>query len=347
VTEPSPQQRLLARLRTARRVAGIGSWEGVVDQQRRTHALEWSPEVLDIVGWAPAQEPTFADFVARIHPDDRPMFFEARDAALAGTRPYRFDLRLVRPDGEVRHIHLAAEVHRDADGAPERLVGVIQDRTEEVESLRSVRAAEATRRLLLERLLDAADRERERLARRLETGAVAQLRGVEATMAEAIGAGDPAEWREALDSVRRSIASIVGVLSAMSAAPSAGDLSTVVTDLVADAAGDLDVRADIHLPHAVAPALRPVVVRLVQEGLQNTRKHAGATIAEVAVRAEAGSVQVRVADDGRGFDLAALHHQRGHFGIASLRDDVAAVGGELELRSGPDGTVLEARLPHR
>lgn len=343
MTEPSEQQRLLTRLRIARRVAGIGSWEGAVDRQRRTHALEWSPEVLDIVGWDEDAEPTFADFVARVHPDDRPGFFEARDAALAGTRPYRFDLRLLRPGGEVRHVHLAAEVHRDTEGAPQRLVGVVQDRTEEVESLRAVRAAEATRRLLLQRLLDAADRERERLARRLETGAVAQLRGVEAAMAGAIGAGDPAEWHEALDSVRRSIASIVGVLSAMSAAPSAGDLSSVVIDLVADAADDLDVRADIHLPDPVAPALRPVVVRLVQEGLQNTRKHAGATVAEVAVRAEGGSLQVRVADDGRGFDLAA--DQRGHFGIASLRDDVAAVGGELDIRSGPDGTVLEARLP--
>lgn len=340
------QERLLARLRTAHRVAGVGSWEADLDERGRSTTLDLSAEVHEIAGWTGQRPPTYGDFVGLIHPDDRPGFFEVSDAAFAGTRPYRTDLRLVRPSGDVRHVHLAAEVHRRTDGTPERLVGVIQDRTEEIESLRRVRVAEASRRHLLQRLLEAADHERERLARHLESGAVEGLRRAEAAMAQAIGDDAPEPWHEALDGVRRSISSLLGTLSALSTAPPGTDLAAVVADLASDAAGELQVRADVQVP-VLRPALRSVVVRLVQEGLQNARKHAAARVAEVRVRADGDTVHVRIADDGRGFDPTAMRPQRGHFGIASLRDDVAGVGGELHISSGPGGTALEARLPLR
>ena len=345
MTGDDEQERLLARLRAAHRVAGVGSWEAGLDARGRSTPFDLSPEVLEILGWTGDHPPTYADFVALLHPDDRPGFFEVRDAALRGTRPYRMDLRLLRPDGDVRHVHLAAEVLRGPGGDPERLVGVVQDRTEEVESLRRVRVAEASRRHLLQRLLEAADHERERLARHLETGAVADLRTAEAAMAAAIGEGAPASWHEALDGVRRSISSLLGTLSAMSSAPPGADLAAVVDDLAADAAGELEVRTDVEVAAPLRPALCSVIVRLVQEGLQNTRKHAAARAAEVRIRADGDAVHVRVADDGRGFEPGALRPQRGHFGIASLRDDVAAVGGELRITSGPEGTALEAQLP--
>jgi len=347
VSGGAEQERILARLRIAHRVAGVGSWEGAVDERGRSSDFELSPEVDDIVGWTEDRPPTYADFVALIHPDDRPGYFEARDAALAGTRPYRIDVRLVRPDGTLRHVHLAAEVRRRDDGSPLRLVGVIQDRTEEIESMRRVRTAEASRRHLLQRLLETAEHERERLARHLEVGAVESLRDVEAEMAAAIGDDAPESWHEALDAVRRSIASLTSTLSAMSRVPAGADLAAVVVDLAADAATELEVRTDVRVGAPLRPALRSVVVRLVQEGLQNTRKHAGARAAEVRIRADGDAVHVRIADDGRGFDPDAVRRQRGHFGIASLQDDVAAVGGELQISSGPAGTELEARLPIR
>jgi two-component system, NarL family, sensor histidine kinase YdfH len=82
-----------------------------------------------------------------------------------------------------------------------------------------------------------------------------------------------------------------------------------------------------------------------QEGLQNVRKHACATQATVSVRRAGDRVEVRVADDGRGFDPHALGRRRGHFGIASLREDVATLRGTLDIRSGAAGTIIEAVLP--
>lgn len=342
--ERTEQGRLLARLRTAHRVAGIGSWEGALDVA--DGSLDWSPEVHEIAGWPTDRAPTYRDFVALVHPDDRPAFLEARAAALAGDRPYRMDLRVVRPDGAVRHVHIAAEVVRDAAGTPERLVGVIQDRTEEIELQRRIRLTEASRRQLLQRLLDTSDRERQQVARQLAAGPVADLGRLEAEMATAIGPDAPEAWHDALQAVRRSIASLEATLSSITDAPDRGDLVTVLAELAADLP-ELDIRADVHLDQPPAPAVRSVAVRLVQEALQNTRKHAAASRVDVVVRSEGDEVCVEVSDDGRGFDDADPGTHRGHFGLASLREDVAGVGGAFTVRSGPGGTTVAATLPLR
>jgi len=339
-------EQVLSQLRTAHRVAGIGSW--ATSLRSADEPYDMSPEVRSILDWRDDRPPTFRDLAAMVHPDDRPNLLEARAAAIAGDRPYRIDLRLVRVDGSTRHVHLAGEVARDDDGTPQRLVGVLQDRTEEVESLRRLRVTEASRRQLLQRLLDTADRERERLARQLELGTIAELDAVEADMAAAIDDASPEPWREALDAVRRSIASLRGTLSTIADAGARSDLAAVVADLVADQPG-LDVRAEVDVPSPPAPAIRSVALRVVQEALQNARKHADAATATVSVRADDEAVLVLVEDDGTGFDVDAVAAPGplGHFGLASLREDVAAVGGTFDVSSGPGGTSVRARLPRR
>lgn len=341
MTGEEERDRLRRRLRAVHRAARIGSWEGGFGGA----SMRWSAEARDITGWPADRDPAYHDLVRLVHPDDRPAFFEARDAALAGEKPYETDLRLLRPDGEIRHVHIAAEIERDGHGQPVRLVGVTQDRTEEIELLRRLRVTEASRRQILERLLDATDRERDRLARQLSAGAAAQLRQVEATMAAEVDRSSPAAWQEALESVRRSIASLDATLSAIADQGTATDLATVVAELAADAGPGLQVTSDVDVGGPLRPAVRSVVVRLVQEALQNVRKHANATCATVAVRRDGDELHVRVSDDGCGFDPEALHGRRGHFGLASLREDVAALEGRLHVGSGPGGTVLEAQLP--
>jgi signal transduction histidine kinase len=88
--------------------------------------------------------------------------------------------------------------------------------------------------------------------------------------------------------------------------------------------------------------LQTAIYRLVQEALTNVAKHARATRVDVRVVQEDGSVRVRVADDGAGFD-AALPTQG--FGVAGMRERAALMNGELALETSERGTVVEARLP--
>jgi len=93
-----------------------------------------------------------------------------------------------------------------------------------------------------------------------------------------------------------------------------------------------------------------VLLRLVQEALNNVRKHAQAE--RVWIHLDFTSPQVvrlSVQDDGRGFDLAEEMRRApsgGRFGLFSMRERVAGVGGSLRIETEPGrGTRIEATLP--
>lgn len=82
--------------------------------------------------------------------------------------------------------------------------------------------------------------------------------------------------------------------------------------------------------------------RIVQEGLTNSLKHAGASHADVTVRYSSEGVQLQVRDDGVG---STTSDGLGH-GLVGMRERVKIYGGEMSAGTAPDGGfVLEARLP--
>lgn len=82
--------------------------------------------------------------------------------------------------------------------------------------------------------------------------------------------------------------------------------------------------------------LEPTLFRIVQEALNNVAKHAGAHMVWVTLDLREG-VELRVCDDGSGFDPADLPEmaRRGHLGLTQMRERVEALGGRLEVRSQP------------
>ena len=90
-----------------------------------------------------------------------------------------------------------------------------------------------------------------------------------------------------------------------------------------------------------------VVLRVVQEALQNVRKHAAATNASVTTRSEGSDWVVEVRDDGRGFDPAAVAARgRRNYGLQFMRERAELIGASLDVRSRPDGgTVVRLAIP--
>jgi signal transduction histidine kinase len=94
-------------------------------------------------------------------------------------------------------------------------------------------------------------------------------------------------------------------------------------------------------PAAVPPGVALCAYRIVQEALTNVIKHAGPARASVVVRYSGDSLELEVADDGRG----ALNRSVGH-GLTGMRERVALYGGELDAGSrNGGGFVVHARLP--
>ncbi len=114
------------RLEQAQRMANMGSW----DWDIRTDVLTWSDQVYRIMGYdRHAVAPSRDSFLARVHPDDRERIEAAAREGLRSGAPFEFDHRIVLPDGEVRIAHELAEVQRDAEGKPHKIIGAIQDVT--------------------------------------------------------------------------------------------------------------------------------------------------------------------------------------------------------------------------
>ncbi len=107
----------------------------------------------------------------------------------------------------------------------------------------------------------------------------------------------------------------------------------LVIDFVADAGQ--------RLPPPVETAL----FRIVQEAVNNVLRHAQAQRVAVTVARYADHVELRVADDGQGFDTQRPRSGR-HVGLWSMRERVEQLGGRFEVCSAPgQGTAVTALVP--
>ncbi len=100
----------------------------------------------------------------------------------------------------------------------------------------------------------------------------------------------------------------------------------------------------------LSPLAELQLLRIIQEGLSNVRKHADARHVEVRIADQGEGIEAVVADDGRGFDPGAPardgHDQQPHFGLATMRERAESVGGTLEIQSAPPGgTRVIVHLP--
>lgn len=154
--------------------------------------------------------------------------------------------------------------------------------------------------------------------------------------AEAAGRSALAEMRRLLNAMRRDDDALELVPH-----PGLDDLGTLVGDV---RAAGLDVRVDVDgEPFALPPALDLSAYRIVQEGLTNTLKHAGATRADVRVHYAPGELRLEVRDNGRGADPDS--DGLGH-GLVGVRERVKVYGGEMSAAPTIDGGFsLRARLP--
>ena len=108
------------------------------------------------------------------------------------------------------------------------------------------------------------------------------------------------------------------------------------------------VETDLKAPgNSLNPTQQTAVLRIVQEALQNVRKHAASNHAVVATRVESSAWIVEVSDDGRGFDVSTVAARgRRNFGLQFMRERAELIGAQFEVRSRPGGgTVVSLSIP--
>jgi PAS domain S-box-containing protein len=86
--------------------------------------------------------------------------------------------------------------------------------------------------------------------------------------------------------------------------------------------------------------------RIMQEALNNIRKHADATAVELSLKILKGSLRLVISDNGKGFNLKRRSKKRTGFGLVGMRERAALIGADLEIESSPGhGTTIYVTVP--
>ena len=231
-----------------------------------------------------------------------------------------------------------------------QIVNEVQSRSKTLDDLRAAQSQLAA----IER-----DRgihnERERLAREIHdtlaqgfTSVLALSRAADAALAR----GDIATARDRLALVASTAADNLSEARLIVAETTPGHLQSrtlveALARLVEAIGAESSVRARFVVegaPTALGAAADVALLRAAQESLANVRRHSGASSVTVTLAyAASGPVTLTVADDGRGFDVAA---DSGGFGLDGIQARARELGGRAEVVSRPGGgTTVTMEIP--
>jgi PAS domain S-box-containing protein len=149
--EKGLEEKLLAMLSEAEKMANLGAWEFDIDKDRWTMSDNW----LRIHGCR-NQIMTTSELLPIAHPEDRDKIQKEFDRTVAEGSDYKIEHRIIRQDtGEERHIRAYGTAKFDTHGKAVKLYGAAQDMTDELAAFEALKESEERYRLLFENVDDA------------------------------------------------------------------------------------------------------------------------------------------------------------------------------------------------
>jgi PAS domain S-box-containing protein len=134
-----------ALLAASQRMAKVGSWvQDLLDlSDLHRNPLRWSDETYRIFGYEPRSVEVTNDlFFSHVHPEDQPRIQKSVAAALRDNTAYEIEIRIILRDGTEKVLYQWAEIERDSEGRPWRLLGSCQDITERRRAEEALRVSE-------------------------------------------------------------------------------------------------------------------------------------------------------------------------------------------------------------
>jgi signal transduction histidine kinase len=103
---------------------------------------------------------------------------------------------------------------------------------------------------------------------------------------------------------------------------------------------------ELNVPTDLPQPLAQYVYRLMQASLDNVVKHAQATQALITLIGSDSGIELRVVDDGRGFDLTQVLQSKKGMGLMSIQERVRQLEGKVIIQSRPgQGAELKVKIP--
>jgi signal transduction histidine kinase len=335
-------ERLLLALRAGRMYAF--EWDTTTDVILR------SGDYADIFKWADdPRHDTSRGFLAKVHPDDREAYTASAETGLTVENPtYQTSFRVVRPDGSVIWLEEAGRAYFDTEDRIVRIAGLVADVT-------GRKRGEEALASLPQRLIEAQDQERARIARELHDNTNQRLTML-ALKIEQLRNDLPEQTGELHSQVyelRKHTVEISNEVRAMAHELYPPGLEYV--GLIGAAKGfcrEFGEQQKVHIewqthdvPIRLSADISLCLFRVLQEALHNSAKHSGARRCEVQLWGTPDAVHLRVSDFGVGFHPETESEGRG-LGLTSMRERVRLLKGTFSIESKPrSGTTIHVRLP--
>lgn len=222
-------------------------------------------------------------------------------------------------------------------------------------NLRERRLADAKLKKLTQRVFDAQEEERGRVARELHDGISQILVGVRYALDIAqrrLTAGDPRAGENldrgidnlsgAIQEVRRISRDLrPGVLDDLGLGPA---LKSLVDDFGKRTAIDVAF-STVPFRNRLDDEAKTALYRVAQEALTNVERHSNAEHVSVEVRGHANGATLRISDDGVGIDRTQSTSPSSGLGLRNMQERIEQLDGALRVLSSKSGTVIEATVP--
>ena len=190
--------------------------------------------------------------------------------------------------------------------------------------------------------------ERNRLAREMHDTLIQGCASVSALL-EAHSSLGPAEadaQQDLLNCARTQLRTTINeareaVWNLRKKSPSAEDLSTLLHRMTEQVSQEFAVNVECHIsgkPFDFEQATIHELLMVVREAIYNAVRHGRSSEVEVYVHFDAGRCDVRIHDNGAGFDTDLVSSlPAGHYGLVGMKERIARVGGDMTLSSKPGG----------
>jgi len=289
-----------------------------------------------------------------VHPDDRPKVIHAWRRCVKERSLYLCEYRLRRSDGEYRYMLSRGVPIFTPEGRVKEWIGVCTDVTDQ-------KRLEHERRRFSELMMRAREEEKRQLSSLLHDEMGSWTVSLSSALVLAEGSVRAGRTREALSTLGRArrliktMASQSRALSvdlrppAMDISGLSGALSDLVSRLRAVVKPDIKLKLCLPDEREIDGWVKIVAYRIVQEALTNALKYANARSVSVSanITGETGKLlRLRIADDGRGFDVQKPRLRRDSLGLRIMKNEAESAGGIWAVESAPGkGTVIWAQFP--
>jgi PAS domain S-box-containing protein len=342
-----------ARLMEAQRIAHLGNWEWDIEK----NSLHWSDEVYRIFGTQPGEfEVTYDAFINFIQPQDRPLVQQAIANAIDLRLPYNLHYWLVRKDGIERIVHAQGEVIYNEHDKPVRMIGTVQDVTEQELTSKELRQSQEKLRSLATEIVLTEERERRTIAAALHDS-LGPLLAFSKRELGIIRKSAPEDLTESLAYVHDKIKQAVDQTRNLTFDLSPATLYTLglehaLEELVEHFSREGRFNGVCHAGEIVEPLTEDIKIllyRSVRELMVNIVKHAGAKNVAVTLAMTGNDIQVAVEDDGVGFDVSGIDLKTGKlkgFGLFNIQERLIQAGGRIDIQSPQNGGIkIVLQLP--